>query len=130
MSEILEIGDDGTFELPSPEKSKIDNVTYIEPNPEDVDRVVRELNTQSVFDSMSDCEYRVYREGNIGKVIVKLPLGQESVDINYNGNNEFEIKLDDKKGIRVTLPENLRFDGSKLQSTIYKSFLMICSELL
>ncbi len=135
--EILEMGEDGAFEVPSPSRASrrttaSDHSDMIVPSSEDIDRVLNEINSKSVFDAMGEQEYRVYKDGQQVKVVVKLSAGLRPASVAWKAGNEVDIKLNEPEGKSLGLSLGAEMglvDATSVNSRYVDGILVIVGDL-
>lgn len=119
MSDIIEIGEDGTFDLPSPDRSQRVKVTDFS------DATVQEneitIPTTPTVKDLAAGEYRMYKDtnGNID-VVVRLPSAGAQLPRVCFDEKQLYIENGDGKTLIVPLSEPPKEASSK----IFEDFLV------
>jgi hypothetical protein len=115
-NDIIELGEDGTFEIPSPPKPSLlsrqrDNLQpEPEPQPENEDSAGSTGATTAidVLESLGSGEYKIFKNSTKRTidVIVRLPDGESSNGI-FAASNLLTIQLVGGKSISIELPDKV-----------------------
>lgn len=107
--DIIEIGNDGSFNIPSPTKQKDKEYKLIEPSEEAIEKILRSVLARDAFDSMSPGEYKIFKDNESLVIFVRIgeeekPCGTKLVNdnlvIDTTANRSFTVDLPAKLGIK------------------------------
>lgn len=125
-SDIIEIGEDGTFEIPKPTKKPVKMQTEIfiekvKPNKE----AEKELQQPtSVLDSISSGEYKIFRSKSTGMVDVIVHL-QEDENLKEVNVSQYAILIDLQGGKDLQIPLPFQVASNTAESTMYQKYITI-----
>jgi hypothetical protein len=123
MSEvdIIELGDDGSFDITSTKPVKqqvIEEVDYSSCNWEE-----EELKEQAtVLDTLQANEYQIYKGEDDYLAIVRLEAEQVLQDVAHSAD-ELLVRTKDGAAVRVPLPDNVKIEN--IHCKYYKDFVTI-----
>ena len=131
LSDIIEVGEDGTFEIPETASKKIfysEKVKTSETFEELTQETTNENNytaqDHSILKSLSVGEYKVFRDRSSGKVSVILCLHEGEVFQSIRiSQNAISVDLEGNKHIYIPLPSPV--DSGSAISKSYKNYVTI-----
>ena len=130
-SDIIEIGEDGTFEIPETASIKIpysEKMKASETQNELGGEIAKDNNSvaidHSILESLSSGEYKVLLDRSSGKVSVILCLHEEEVFQSIRiSQNAISVDLECNKHIYIPLPSPV--DTGSATSKSYKNYVTI-----
>ena len=130
-SDIIEVGEDGTFEIPEPVSNKFlyaEKLKTSEAHEEIIGNTANENNStgddNSILKSVSAGEYKVLRNPSSGKVSVILCLHDKEVFQSIRiSQNAISVDLEGNNHIYIPLPSPV--DTTTATSESYKNYVSI-----
>ena len=123
--EIIEIGFDGSFNIPSPSKKerKISEIAMIEPTEEEIEAKIAEITKNTSFDSMKSGDYKIYQENNQSLIIlIYLCTDEKPINALINDTNILKVKISESRLLSIELPNNVKISKNSLKCTYYQQY--------
>jgi hypothetical protein len=112
--DVLEIGDDGAFDIPIP-ASKPKTIPYssVDVAENENDGIsTPSISLKTVFESIQPGEYKIYKSDQLLTIVIRL--GENISPVNYAlGENILVIELSNKKFLRISLPQKVKQESSE-----------------
>lgn len=124
--EILELNDDGTFDVPSPTRKPVNlDVELIEPSSEEVERVTAESLGKSTLDIMSTGEYKLYKTASHLSLLVKVDGSEKPESASLDDSNRVHVNTSRKQAYSVQLPAQYQYDKDSLTARFHGDAIIV-----
>ena len=121
MEDIIEIGEDGTFEIPTTQAAKPAESVHVE---KAKFLIEKEQVQPSVLDIIGAGEFKVFRNQSTSTIYVLVCLqDNEAMKTVSVSQNAVRIELEDNKELVIALPSPV--NASTAKSTVFKKYLTI-----
>jgi hypothetical protein len=127
--EILEISDDGTFDVPSPTRAVRSDPIIIEPSIESIDRAAADVKCQNLKSSMQSGEYKIYKSGSKITVLIRVEDSEQPSGVTIDRQNKIRLKVSAEITFVIGLP-NGQYDYSNLTSKRTDGFAIVMIDTL
>lgn len=123
--DIIEVGEDGTFNIPSPTKPSPQVPKMIEPTEEEIESALAELRSKNIYDSMSPGDYKIFEDKSSLLLVVKLAAEEVALKVHLGDSKDFKILTSANKIYTVDLPKGLSYVKEALIPKNYKDLLTV-----
>lgn len=136
--DIIELGEDGAFEISSTKSVKQAEILHVDYESYDWEAAAHQEAMEGHLQSLQPGEYAIYRHEKTFIVIFRLPTGQHVGKVSYT-TKELRVEMEKRKEqeqqqnheedrpstVRVPLPEDLEIVEQSLQCKYYEDIVTI-----
>jgi hypothetical protein len=130
--EVIELGEDGSFEIPVSNVNRHVNKYLDEMKPEDDMSIypdVKYLNELSLKEIVKAGEYKIYKNDNKLFIIVRLQSNENLKDVKLN-NFIFTLSTDLSKTYKITVPTEVKINPSSAICKVWQDFVSTTFDLV
>lgn len=130
--DVIEIGEDGCFELPSPSVSSTGVVNSLGSKEESEDSNLKNSSIQSIFAKLQDNQYRIYKTGGTGLVVIMkvttgiklIRVGKKLLVVETTTPQESKHQF-----LKIPLPFDIQTNSENVECKYFESFIIISLKL-
>ena len=134
--EVIELGEDGSFDIPTPNKSRSDVSKSYEYEVPEISIPASSILSADISDEQINIEssivpggYKIYSDKTSLYIIFRLINGDEIQSVYLKGGNlSIETTLDKKYMIEI--PANIKYQNSSPDAKTWKDFVTISFNLI
>lgn len=129
--EVIELGEDGCFELPANSLGATGVVNSLGSKEEIVDdNIIKPISIKSLFQNLQDNQYRIYKTADTGLVIIikiisgikYIRAGSKLLIIETLNNTQQEL-------LKIPLPFNIQANSEDIECKYFESYTVITLKL-
>lgn len=123
--EVIEIGEDGAFDIPTPSKSKQQIVEEIDYHSAEWQQKVAQEDNRELLEALQPGDFSLYQSDNSFWIIFRLPENDELDQLLLEDNNEFVIKTKAGESFKSNIDSGIKVDRDSIRCKCWKDYVTL-----
>jgi hypothetical protein len=123
--DIIEVGEDGAFNIPSPTKPAPQETKMIEPTEQEIERALAEVRSKNIYESMSPGDYKIFTDKSSILLFIKLAADETAQKIHLSDSKDLKVITSANKLYTVSLPKDFSYAKDAIVPKNFKDFLTV-----
>jgi UDP-N-acetylmuramyl pentapeptide synthase len=123
--EVIEIGEDGAFDIPTTSSVKQPVVEEIDYSSQEWQHKVAVEENKELLQALKPSEFAVYQNESNFWVIFRMEVNDELEDLLLEDNNEFVLKTTSEKQLKFPIDNEIKVDRETIRCKCWKEYVTI-----
>jgi UDP-N-acetylmuramyl pentapeptide synthase len=123
--EVIEIGEDGAFDIPTTTSVKQPVVEEIDYSSQEWQHKAAVEENKELLQALKPSEFAVYQNESNFWVIFRMEVNDELEDLLLEENNEFVLKTTSEKQLKFPIDNEIKVDRETIRCKCWKEYVTI-----